>query len=290
MNTHEKDRESQGIELELQQCKRELEDTRQKLIHQEKMASIGEMTAGIAHEIKNPLNFVNNFSKLSIELIDDIMEDLNSGEALEDKLDDIKADLEDLKENIARIDEHGCRADSIVSSMLMHSRGGSSEKTDIDINQLLSEYVDLAFHGMKAKDRSFFSDISKEFDDKVQPVNVVAQDISRVILNIVTNGFQALRDHYKMPKPGDKPCLSVKTEHRGDGATIRISDNGTGIPEEVKARIFEPFFTTKPSGEGTGLGLSMSRDIIENHGGHLDINTAEGKGSEFQIFIPYSKS
>lgn len=290
MSTNEKNCESREVEPELQQCKRELEDTREKLIHQEKMASLGEMTAGIAHEIKNPLNFVNNFSKLSIELIDDIMEDLNSGEALEDKLDDIKADLEDLKENITRIDEHGSRADSIVSSMLMHSRGGSSEKTDIDINQLLSEYVDLAFHGMKAKDRSFFTDISKDFDDQVKPVNVDAQDISRVFLNIVTNGFQALRDHYKMPKPGDKPCLNVKTQHGGDGVTIQICDNGPGIPDDVKARIFEPFFTTKPSGEGTGLGLSMSKDIIENHGGQLEIKSTEGKGTEFQIFIPYPKS
>ncbi len=276
----------------LKKSHEDLKNAQQQLIQQEKMASLGQLTAGIAHEIKNPLNFVNNFSDVSRELIGELREELSrlkeedkidlDGSFLEEVLDDIEA-------NVSTINKHGKRADSIVHGMLLHSRGRSGEKMPTDINKLLDEYTDLSYHGLRAKDPDFNAIINKDFDPAISRIEVVPQDISRAFLNIINNGFQAAADHFKKEGIKENVLLFVKTELCDGQVIIRIRDNGPGIPEKIKNKIFEPFFTTKDAGEGTGLGLSMTYDIIKSHGGTLDFTSEHGSGTEFVITLPAVK-
>ena len=260
----------------------ELKSAQAQLIHSEKMASLGELTAGIAHEIKNPLNFVNNFSEISGELLDEIKVELEKNDK-----EEVLAILEDLKGNLEKINQHGKRADSIVKGMLLHSRGTSGEKALTDINDLLEQYVNLAYHGMRATNKEFNITIEKDYDDTLEKINVVPQDISRVFLNIINNACYAAYDKKKKVGNDFYPTLKVSTKNLKDKVEIRISDNGNGIPKDILDKIFQPFFTTKPTGEGTGLGLSLSYDIMTKvHNGELNVNTKEGEGSEFIIQLP----
>ncbi len=262
----------------------ELKSTQTLLIHSEKMASLGELTAGIAHEIKNPLNFVNNFSEVSNELVDEIKELLqkeNNKEGL--------GIVKDLKQNLEKINQHGKRADSIVKGMLLHSRGTSGEKTPTDINDLLEQYVNLAYHGMRAQNKEFNITIEKDYDGTLEKINVVPQDISRVFLNIINNACYASYDKKKKGENNFSPILRVSTKNLKDKVEIRIGDNGNGIPKDILDKIFQPFFTTKPTGEGTGLGLSLSYDIVTKvHEGELKVETKEGEGTEFIIILSKS--
>ncbi len=261
-----------------------LKSTQSQLIHSEKMASLGELTAGIAHEIKNPLNFVNNFSEVSNELIAEMLEEADKGNT-----EEVKEIAKDLKQNLVKINHHGKRADSIVKSMLLHSRGTSGEKTLTDINDLLDQYVSLAYHGTRARNKDFDITIEKDYDKSIRKINVVPQDISRVFLNIINNACYAAYDKKKKNKNNYSPALTVSTKNLNGNIEIRIRDNGSGIPKDIVDKIFQPFFTTKPTGEGTGLGLSLSYDIVTKvHGGELEVNTKEGKGAEFVITLPDS--
>ncbi len=261
-----------------------------QIMAQEKMASLGQLTAGIAHEIKNPLNFVNNFAKLSNELLEDLTAEVDRVKDAvdEDAREEIVAIVGDLTLNLTRIGEHGRRADSIVRGMLDHSRKESGEAQEVDVNKLVSDFVDLAYHGLRGQDTSFNSAIDKVLDADIGMIEASAQDLSRVILNIANNAFQAT--HAYKQKQGDTyaPSLTATTKSLGaDGVEIRIQDNGPGMPDEVKAKIFEPFFTTKPTGEGTGLGLSMTYDVVaQMHGGSLEVETAPGEGACFIITLP----
>jgi len=260
----------------------ELKSTQAQLIHSEKMASLGELTAGIAHEIKNPLNFVNNFSEVSAELIDEMLEELEKGNNA-DVLDIVK----DLKQNLEKINNHGKRADSIVKGMLLHSRGTSGEKTLTDINDLLDQYVNLAYHGMRAQNKDFNITIEKDYDGSLEKINVVPQDISRVFLNIINNACYAANERNVQEDNDFSPTLKVSTKKLNDKVEIRIVDNGNGIPENIKDKIFQPFFTTKPTGEGTGLGLSLSYDIVTKvHSGELKVETKGSEGTSFIILLP----
>ncbi|MDX1471354.1 MAG: ATP-binding protein, partial [Flavobacteriaceae bacterium] len=253
----------------------ELKSAQAQLIQSEKMASLGELTAGIAHEIQNPLNFVNNFSEVSSELIEDIDEELEEGE-----IDEVKAILKDIKENLLKINHHGKRADSIVKGMLQHSRNSSGEKEPTDINQLVEEYLNLAYHGLRAKDKGFSSNIETDFDKSIGKISIVPSDIGRVILNLINNAFYAVNEKKKENTEGYQPKVEIITENHEQNVLIKVIDNGNGIPNSVVDKIFQPFFTTKPTGQGTGLGLSMSYDIIKAHGGELNVRTEEGVGSE----------
>ncbi len=260
----------------------ELKSAQAQLVHSEKMASLGELTAGIAHEIKNPLNFVNNFSEVSTELIDEMMEELEKGNN-EDVLDIVK----DLKQNLEKINHHGKRADSIVKGMLLHSRGTAGEKTPTDINDLLEQYLNLAYHGMRAQNKDFNITIERDYDKTLGKINVVPQDISRVFLNIINNGCYAANDKKKKEGDGFSPTIKVSTKNLKNKVEIRISDNGNGIPDKIKDKLFQPFFTTKPTGEGTGLGLSLSYDIVvKQHNGEIKIESKECEGAEFVITLP----
>jgi two-component system, NtrC family, sensor kinase len=269
-----------------------LKATQAQLIQSEKMASLGELTAGIAHEIQNPLNFVNNFSEVSVELLDEVKETRTKSQALrqssgteittEEKLED--EILEDIKQNLEKINHHGKRADAIVKGMLEHSRTGSGEKVPTDINALADEYLRLSYHGLRAKDNSFNADYKTDFDPNLPKVNVVPQDIGRVLLNIINNAFQVINnDELRMMNEEFKPLVTVSTRNLVDKIEISVSDNGPGIPDAIKDKIFQPFFTTKPTGQGTGLGLSLSYDIVKAHGGELEIETAINKGTNFII-------
>jgi len=263
----------------LQKIVDELKSTQTQLVQQEKLASLGALTAGIAHEIKNPLNFVNNFSELSNELIKEFKTS-NS----EDERNEILADLEI---NLQKINEHGKRADSIVKNMLQHSRNGSGEKQLSDINQICEEYFNLAFHGKRATDANFNCEIVKNLDANLPRVNCVVQDISRVILNLINNAFDAVREREIEGKtPNYKPTVTLSTQQINNIISISIHDNGKGIPQHIQEKIFEPFFTTKPAGQGTGLGLSLSYDIVKAQGGEMKLETVEGEGSEFLILLP----
>ena len=259
-----------------------LKTTQNQLVQSEKMASLGELTAGIAHEIQNPLNFVNNFSEVNVELIDELKTELgqnNKQQAIEI--------ANDIKENEEKIIFHGKRADAIVKSMLQHSRSSSSKKELTDINALTDEYLRLAYHGMKAKDKSFNVNIKSEFDSAVEKVNVIQQDIGRVILNLVTNAFYVVSEKKQQLGDNYEPVVTVSTRKEKDKVEIEVKDNGNGIPQKVLDKIFQPFFTTKPAGQGTGLGLSLSYDIItKGHGGELKVKTTEGEGSVFIISLP----
>jgi C4-dicarboxylate-specific signal transduction histidine kinase len=267
----------------LQKTLDELKSTQSQLIQSEKMASLGELTAGIAHEIQNPLNFVNNFSEVNAELIEEAQREAGSGN--QDTLNEL---LGDIKANSEKITFHGNRADAIVKSMLQHSRKTSAQKELTDINALCDEYLRLAYHGLRAKEKSFNAQFETDFDLSLPKVNVVSQDIGRVILNLINNAFYAVNERYKKEgKEGYVPQVKVSTRQVGEQIEITVTDNGGGIPPNIREKIFQPFFTTKPTGEGTGLGLSMSYDIItKGHGGVLQVNVEKNERSIFFILIP----
>ncbi|MDM9630943.1 sensor histidine kinase [Robiginitalea aurantiaca] len=259
----------------------ELKATQKQLIHAEKMASLGELTAGIAHEIQNPLNFVNNFSEVSGELIDEMQEEIDNG-----AWEEVKALGADLKENLSKINHHGRRADGIVKGMLQHSRSSEGEKELTDLNTLVDEYQRLAYHGMRAKNKTFNTSMLVDLDPNAGLVEMVPQEIGRVLLNLLTNAFHAVIEKKEEGSKEYKPGVTVQTRKAGKGIEIRVTDNGNGIPEKVRDKIFQPFFTTKPTGQGTGLGLSLSYDIIKAHGGTLEVKSEEGKGTEFITKLP----
>jgi signal transduction histidine kinase len=244
------------------------------------MASLGELTAGIAHEIQNPLNFVNNFSDVSNELIDEMIGEIEKGNS-----DEAKTIAHDVKQNLEKINHHGKRADAIVKGMLQHSRTSSGVKEPTNINALADEYLRLAYNGLRAKDELFNATLKTEFDESIGKIEVIPQDIGRVILNLITNAFYAVTEKKKLLGADYEPVVSVSTKKINGKVEVKVKDNGNGIPANVLDKIFQPFFTTKPTGEGTGLGLSLSYDIIKAHGGELKVETKEGKGTEFIIIL-----
>lgn len=268
----------------LEETLEDLKATQTQLIQAEKMASLGELTAGIAHEIQNPLNFVNNFSEVSNELIDEMTEQLEKGNN-----EDAKAIASEVKMSLEKINFHGKRADGIVKSMLQHSRTSNNKKEPTDVNALADEYLRLAYHGMRAKDKSFNAAMKTDFDENVGLVKIISQDIGRVILNLITNAFYAVMEKKKLrsAEDGYEPTLTLSTKKTGNKVEVKVKDNGTGIPQKALDKIFQPFFTTKPTGQGTGLGLSLSYDIItKGHGGELKVETKEGEYTEFSIILP----
>ena len=274
-------RQNKKINQVLQNTLNDLKLTQSQLIQSEKMASLGELTAGIAHEIQNPLNFVNNFSDVSIELLEEMEEEMDNGDT-----EEAKAISKDIKENLAKINRHGRRADSIVKGMLQHSRATSGKKEPTDINALADEYLRLAYHGLRAKDQSFNAELITNFDISLPKCDVVPQDIGRVLLNLFTNAFYATVQKQKIAGADYKPTITLTTIQKGNNVQIIVKDNGIGIPDSIKEKILQPFFTTKPTGEGTGLGLSLSYDIvIKNHGGGIVVNSEEGEFAEFIITI-----
>jgi signal transduction histidine kinase len=268
---------------QLEQSISNLKATQAQLIQSEKMASLGELTAGIAHEIQNPLNFINNFSELNKELLTELKDEIVNGNFAE-----VAAIAEDVIENQEKIGDHGKRADAIVKGMLQHSRTSTGVKEPTNINVLTDEYFRLAFQGMRARDKNFTATTETDFDENIGQVNIIPQDIGRVLLNLFNNAFYALSEKKKMHPEGYEPLVSVKTERSGNSIKITVRDNGMGIPEKVKEKIFQPFFTTKPTGQGTGLGLSLSYDIVKAHGGELNVASKEGEGSVFVLMLPYA--
>jgi signal transduction histidine kinase len=259
-----------------------LKATQTQLIQKEKMASLGELTAGIAHEIQNPLNFVNNFSEVSIELLDELKEEAQAGHT-----DDVIAIATDLSQNLEKINHHGKRADSIVKGMLEHSRVGSGEKHLVDLNALADEFLKLSYHGLRAKDKNFNAELITNFDENLPKVTIAQQDIGRVLLNLFNNAFYAVNQKQKTAGPDYKPEVTVSTSTEKNNLVIKVKDNGNGIPDAIKEKIMQPFFTTKPTGEGTGLGLSLSYDIVvKGHGGSITVETREGIFTEFKVQLP----
>ena len=274
----------QNVEASLQ----DLRTAQDRLVQTEKLASLGQLTAGIAHEIKNPLNFVNNFSAVSVELIDELREALGSAH-LDSKLRAEISEIADtLQSNLDKVVQHGKRADAIVKNMLLHSRQGSGEHRPVDINALVDESLNLAYHGARAEKQGFNITLERSFDSAAGEVDLFPQEITRVLLNLISNGFYAATKRKAQSSRGDyEPMLAAKTKNLGDRVEIRIRDNGTGIPSEVREKLFNPFFTTKPAGEGTGLGLSISHDIIvKQHGGSIEVETEPGAFTEFRIVLP----
>jgi GAF domain-containing protein len=273
---------------ELSQSLEDLRTAQDRLVQTEKLASLGQLTAGIAHEIKNPLNFVNNFSALSAELTDELNDLLKSAEFSGKMRDEVSELTSMLKDNLEKVVQHGKRADSIVKNMLLHSREGSGDHRPADINALLDESLNLAYHGARAEKREFNVTLQRDFDEMAGTIEVFPQEITRVLLNLISNGFYAVtKRKTENGSSGFDPVLRATTRNLGDTVEIRIRDNGTGIPAEVKEKMFNPFFTTKPAGEGTGLGLSMSHDIIvKQHGGTIDVETEPGQFTEFTIVLP----
>ena len=265
---------------EIEKAYSELKNTQSQLVQSEKMASLGELTAGIAHEIQNPLNFVNNFSEVNSELISELKDELAKG-----NLDEVKVLANDIDENEKKIIFHGKRADGIVKGMLQHSRASSGQKEATDINVLADEYLRLAYHGLRAKDKTFNATIKTDFDESIDSVSIVPQDIGRVVLNLITNAFYAVTEK-KQQEEDYEPTVTVSTKKLGQNVLISVKDNGNGIPKSVISKIFQPFFTTKPTGQGTGLGLSLSYDIVKAHGGKLDLKSDEGEGTTFTISLP----
>jgi len=260
----------------------ELQQTQSQLIQREKMASLGELTAGIAHEIQNPLNFVNNFSEVNTELIDEMEQEIAKGDLIE-----IKAIALDIKENEKKITMHGKRADFIVKGMLEHSRTGTGERQPTNINILAEEFFKLSYQGLRAKDKTFNAELVTNFDTNLPKPNIVQQDIGRVLLNLFNNAFYAVNQKAKTAGDDYKPEVILTTLTQNGSLLIKVKDNGVGIPDAIKVKILQPFFTTKPTGEGTGLGLSLSYDIlVKGHNGTLDINSTEGEGSEFIVKLP----
>jgi len=266
----------------LTQTLEELRATQAQLIQSEKMASLGELTAGIAHEIQNPLNFVNNFSEVSNELIDEMTEQLEKGNT-----EDAKAIASEVKMSLEKINLHGKRADGIVKSMLQHSRTSNNKKEPTDINVLADEYLRLAYHGLRAKDKSFNAALKTDYDENIGLIKIISQDIGRVILNLITNAFYAVMEKKKLKPEGYEPTVTVSTKKNNNKIIVSVKDNGTGIPQKALDKIFQPFFTTKPTGQGTGLGLSLSYDIVtKGHGGELKVETTDGECTEFSIILP----
>jgi signal transduction histidine kinase len=273
----------------IEQTLSDLKATQSQLIQSEKMASLGELTAGIAHEIQNPLNFVNNFSEVSNELIDEMNEEIAKG-----NYEEVKAIAVDVKQNLEKINHHGKRADAIVKGMLQHSRSSNGAKEPTDINKLTDEYLRLAYHGIRAKDNSFNATLKTDFDESIGNINIIPQDIGRVILNLITNAFYVVDEKKKQVAAQGlptferlatlyEPTVSVSTKKDGNKVLISVKDNGNGIPQNIIDKIFQPFFTTKPTGQGTGLGLSLSYDIVKAHGGELKVETKEGEGTTFNV-------
>ncbi|MBL0883775.1 MAG: GHKL domain-containing protein [Chitinophagaceae bacterium] len=270
----------EAAKKEIEKTLQDLRQTQQQLVQAEKMASLGELTAGIAHEIQNPLNFVNNFSEVSQELIDEMKAELANG-----NFNDAEQLATDIKENLNKIHHHGKRADAIVKGMLQHSRTSTGKKESTDINALCDEYLRLAYHGLRAKDKSFNAKFETKLDPQVGVLDIVPQDIGRVLLNLINNAFYATDERKKKEAVGYEPMVMIETGKIDDFVTISVTDNGMGIPDAIKEKIFQPFFTTKPTGQGTGLGLSLSYDIVKAHKGELKVETKEGKGTKFVLSI-----
>ena len=285
----------ESVEARTRELARSLEELRtaqDRLVQTEKLASLGQLTAGIAHEIKNPLNFVNNFSAISVELIDELREAL-VGAHLDSKLTSEIGEIADtLQGNLDKVVQHGKRADAIVKNMLLHSRQGSGEHRPVDINALVDESLNLAYHGARAEKQGFNITLERSFDPAAGEVDLFPQEITRVLLNLISNGFYAATKRKAEANGGNyEPTLGAKTKDLGDSVEIKIRDNGTGIPPEVKERMFNPFFTTKPAGEGTGLGLSLSYDIIvKQHAGSIEVDTLPGEFTEFRVVLPRASS
>ena len=276
----------------VEQLREELDKLRDQLRQQEKLASLGLLTAGIVHEIRNPLNFVINFSKLSDNLLNDLVEDLedNIDKLPEDDADDINDIMDDLRENLAKIKEHGERATSIIQNILQYSRGKEGERMPSDVNALVHEYVWLGYHAMRANYNGFNVSINEQYVEGVSNIMVVPQDISRAVLNVVNNAFYAVWERCKAEGEDYHPTVDISTTSNGEQFTITISDNGNGMSETVKAKLYENFFTTKPVGHGTGLGMAITRDIIVNkHRGTVDFESTENIGTTFKLTIPISK-
>lgn len=275
-------RQKHRVNQKLQITLDDLRSTQLQLIQSEKMAALGELTAGVAHEIQNPLNFVNNFSEVSSELIDELQSQLPTG-----NLHLVAESLSDIKTNLDRIKHHGQRADSIVKGMLQHSRTSSGQKEPIDFNALCEEYMRLTYHGLRAKDKSFNTTLDTDYDRNIGKINLVAQDIGRVILNIVGNAFYAVLQKSQEEDPDIyQPFVKITTHKAGNNAVIIVEDNGNGIPQNIINKIFQPFFSTKPTGQGTGLGLSIAYDIVKAHGGSLSVKSKENEGASFTIQLP----
>ena len=280
--------EVQARTRELAASLENLRTTQDRLVQTQKLASLGQLTAGIAHEIKNPLNFVNNFSAVSGELIDDLQETLK-GISFDDKT---RAEIDDLtktlRSNLEKVVQHGKRADGIVKNMLLHSREGSGEHRIVDINALVEESLNLAYHGARAEKQGFNITLERSFDAGAGEADLFPQEITRVLLNLIVNGFYAAtKRKAEAGGNGYEPTLTAATRSLGDSVEIRIRDNGTGIPPDVKEKMFNPFFTTKPAGEGTGLGLSLSHDIVvKQHGGSIEVDTRPGEFTEFRVILP----
>jgi two-component system, NtrC family, sensor kinase len=267
--------------LKAEEALHRLKSTQSQLIQSEKMASLGELTAGIAHEIQNPLNFVNNFSEVSSELIKEMVDEVDKGNT-----EEVKLIANDVVQNLEKINHHGKRAADIVKGMLQHSRSSSGVKEATDINALADEYLRLAYHGLRAKDKTFNATMKTDFDETIGKINVIPQDIGRVILNLITNAFYVVNEKSKQGIANYEPIVEVSTKKLTDKILISVKDNGNGIPQKILDKIFQPFFTTKPTGQGTGLGLSLSYDIVKAHGGELKVETKEGEGSVFVIALP----
>jgi signal transduction histidine kinase len=280
----------ESVEARTRDLAKSLEDLRtaqDRLVQTQKLASLGQLTAGIAHEIKNPLNFVNNFSGVSGELIDEMLETLK--DPFDDKArTEINELAKTLRGNLDKILQHGKRADAIVKNMLLHSREGSGEHRSVDINSLVEESLNLAYHGKRAEKQGFTITLERSFDPAAGEADVFPQDITRVLLNLIANGFYAAtKRKAQADNESYEPTLAASTRSLGDRVEIRVRDNGSGIPPEVKEKIFNPFFTTKPAGEGTGLGLSISHDIVvKQHGGSIEVETEPGEYTEFRIILP----
>ena len=275
---HETDFQKAKVEQTLA----ELKSTQSQLIQSEKMASLGELTAGVAHEIQNPLNFVNNFSEVNKELLTELKEEIEKG-----NIDEVKSITDDVIDNQEKINHHGKRADAIVKGMLQHSRISSGQKELTDINGLADEYLRLAYHGLRAKDKTFNAKFETNVDPAIGKINIVPQEIGRVILNLINNAFYAVNEKKKKDQSGYEPTVSVSTKKVNGKVEVRVKDNGNGIPQKVLDKIFQPFFTTKPTGRGTGLGLSLAYDIVKAHGGEIKVETEEGKGTTFILQLPY---
>jgi len=276
-------REKRKLNIALEKTLVNLRNAQAQLIQQEKLASLGELTAGIAHEIQNPLNFVKNFSELNKELLVEMKDEIDKG-----NLNEVKSIANDVIDNHEKINHHGKRADAIVKGMLQHSRSSSGVKEATDINALADEYLRLAYHGLRAKDKSFNATMKTDFDKGIGTINIIQQDIGRVLLNLYNNAFYAVNEKGKQQVDGYDPTVSISTKKLNDKVEIIVKDNGSGIPQKVVDKIFQPFFTTKPTGQGTGLGLSLSYDIIKVHGGEIKLRTREGEFTEFVVQLPVS--
>jgi two-component system, NtrC family, sensor kinase len=270
--------------IDIENAMDSLKATQKQLIQAEKMASLGELTAGIAHEIQNPLNFVNNFSEVNTELFDEMQQEFRDG-----KPNDAFEIANDIRQNLEKISQHGKRADAIVKGMLMHSRISTGQKEPTDLNALAEEYLKIGYHGMRARDKSFNCEIQTNLDSNIGKPSLVQQDMGRVLMNLYNNAFYSLTEKKKRMDGIFNPLIEIRTRKNGDHVEISIRDNGMGIPREVTDKIFQPFFTTKPTGQGTGLGLSLSYDIItKEHGGKINLETVEGEYAEFIMILPYN--